>query len=143
MINDDRLIYLTSMAHQTLMHYTNTVLSKAGLKVTTAQAGTLFLLKQKNMCMMSEIGEVFNIDNSAVTRLIDRLEKNGLVKRRVPPENRRAILICITPEGLDEEKKAHMIIRSINSKIKEDFTSKEVESYKKILNGILEKFKVE
>jgi len=143
MINDDRLIYLTSMAHQTLMHYTNTVLSKAGLKVTTAQAGTLFLLKQKNMCMMSEIGEVFNIDNSAVTRLIDRLEKNGLVKRRVPPENRRAILICITLEGLNEEKKAHMIIRSINSKIKEDFTSKEVESYKKILNGILEKFKVE
>ena len=143
MINDDRLIYLTSMAHQTLMHYTNTVLSKAGLKVTTAQAGTLFLLKQKNMCMMSEIGEVFNIDNSAVTRLIDRLEKNGLVKRRVPLENRRAILICITLEGLDEEKKAHMIIRSINSKIKEDFTSKEVESYKKILNGILEKFKVE
>ena len=143
MINDDRLIYLTSMAYQTLMHYTNTVLSKAGLKVTTAQAGTLFLLKQKNMCMMSEIGEVFNIDNSAVTRLIDRLEKNGLVKRRVPPENRRAILICITLEGLDEEKKAHMIIRSINSKIKEDFTSKEVESYKKILNGILEIFKVE
>ena len=143
MINDDRLIYLTSMAHQTLMHYTNTALSKAGLKVTTAQAGTLFLLKQKNMCMMSEIGKVFNIDNSAVTRLIDRLEKNGLVKRLVPPENRRAILICITPEGLDEEKKAQMIIRSINSKIKEDFTSKEVESYKKILNGILEKFKVE
>ncbi|MGA3281744.1 MAG: MarR family transcriptional regulator [Smithella sp.] len=143
MINDDRLIYLTSMAYQTLMHYTNTALSKAGLKVTTAQAGTLFLLKQKNMCMMSEIGKVFNIDNSAVTRLIDRLEKNGLVKRRVPLENRRAILICITPEGLDEEKKAQMIIRSINSKIKEDFTSKEVESYKKILNGILEKFKVE
>jgi DNA-binding MarR family transcriptional regulator len=143
MINDDRLIYLISMSHQTLMHYTNTALSKAGLKVTTAQAGTLFLLKQKNMCMMSEIGKVFNIDNSAVTRLIDRLEKNGLVKRLVPPENRRAILICITPEGLDEEKKAQMIIRSINSKIKEDFTSKEVESYKKILNGILEKFKVE
>ena len=143
MINDDRLIYLISMSHQTLMHYTNTALSKAGLKVTTAQAGTLFLLKQKNMCMMSEIGKVFNIDNSAVTRLIDRLEKNGLVKRLVPPENRRAILICITPEGLDEEKKAQMIIRSINSKIKEDFTSKEVESYKKILNGILEIFKVE
>ena len=143
MINDDRLIYLTSMAYQTLMHYTNTALSKAGLKVTTAQAGTLFLLKQKNMCMMSEIGKVFNIDNSAVTRLIDRLEKNGLVKRRVPPENRRAILICITPEGLEQEKKAQMIIRSINGKIKESFTPKEVASYKKILNGILEKFKVE
>ena len=143
MTDDDRLIYLTSMAQQTLMHYTSAALSKAGLKVTAAQAGILFFLKRKNMCMMSEIGEVFNIDNSAVTRLIDRLEKNGFVKRQVPPENRRAILICITPEGLEEEKKAQIIIRTINGKIKEGFSPKEVESYKKILNGILEKFKVE
>lgn len=36
-----------------------------------------------------------------------------------------------------------MIIMFINGKIKENFTPKEVESYRKILNGILEKFKVE
>jgi len=142
MANDDRLIYLTSMAQQTLMHYTNTALSHAGLKVTTAQAGILFFLKQKDMCMMSEIGQVFNIDNSAVTRLIDRLEKNGLVKRQVPSKNRRAILIRITPEGLEEEKKARMIIRDINGKIKTGFTAEEVAAYAKILNGILKKFKV-
>ncbi|MCX5827379.1 MAG: MarR family transcriptional regulator, partial [Deltaproteobacteria bacterium] len=87
MTDDDRLIYLTSMAQQTLVHHTNAALSKAGLKVTTAQAGVLFFLKEKYMCIMSEIGQVFDIDNSAVTRLIDRLEKNGFVKRQVPPEN--------------------------------------------------------
>jgi len=141
MTDDDRLIYLTSMAQQTLVHHTNAELSKAGLKVTTAQAGILFFLKEKDMRMMSEIGQVFDIDNSAVTRLIDRLEKNGLVKRQIPPENRRAILIGITPEGLEEGKKAEMIIRTINGKIKEGFSPKEVESYKRILNGILEKFK--
>ena len=143
MADDDRLIYLTSMAQQTLMYNTNAALLKGGLKVTTAQAGILFFLKQKDMCMMSEIGQVFNIDNSAVTRLIDRLEKNGFVKRQVPPENRRAILISITPEGLEEEKKAQMIIRAINGKIKVGFTAEEVAAYTKILNGILKKFKVE
>jgi DNA-binding MarR family transcriptional regulator len=143
MADDDRLIYLTSMAQQTLMHYTNAALLQAGLKVTTAQAGILFFLKQKDMCMMSEIGQVFNIDNSAVTRLIDRLEKNGLVKRQFPPENRRAILFRITPEGLEEGKKAQTIIRAINGKIKVGFTPEEVAAYTKILNGILEKFKVE
>jgi len=143
MTNDDRLIYLTSMAQQTLMHHTNAELSKAGLKVTIAQAGILFFLKQQDMCMMSEIGQAFDIDNSAVTRLIDRLEKNGLVKRQIPPENRRAILIRITPEGLEEGEKAGMIIRTVNGKIKEGFAPEEVESYKKILNGILEKFKEE
>lgn len=143
MTDDDRLIYLTLMAQQTLVHHTNAALSKAGLKVTTAQAGVLFFLKEKYMCIMSEIGQVFDIDNSAVTRLIDRLEKNGFVKRQVPPENRRAILIGITPEGIEEGEKAGMIIRAINGKIKEGFAPEEVESYKRILKGILEKFKEE
>jgi DNA-binding MarR family transcriptional regulator len=143
MADDDRLIYLTSMAQQALIHHTNAVLAKAGVKVTTAQAGILFFLKKKDMCMMSEIGQVFDIDNSAVTRMIDRLEKSGLVKRQVPPENRRAILIGITPAGREEGEKAGMIMKAVNDRIKEGFAPEEVEAYKRILRGILEKCKEE
>ncbi len=140
MKSDDRLIYLLSMAKQALIDYTNKALLKEEVKLTIAQAGILFMLKQKNLCMMSELGQVYNIDNSAVTRLIDRLENNGLVERQVPPENRRAILIHITPRGLEEADKAKKVIKTINEEIKKGFTPEEIESYKKVLNGILEKF---
>jgi DNA-binding MarR family transcriptional regulator len=141
MKSDNRLIYLLSMAQLTLRGHVNASLSKAGVKVTLAQVGILFLLAQKDLRTMSELGLAINVDNSAMTRLIDRMEKNGLVERRIDPANRRAILIRITPEGIEEEKKARKVIRQINDDIAAGFTVKEVAAYTKILKGIMEKYK--
>ena len=138
---DDRLIYLLSLAQQTMKEYTNTALSRAGVELTMTQAGILFLLKQKDMRTMSELGEVFDVDNSAVTRLIDRLEKNGLVERHASPGDRRSILIHVTPRGLESLEKAKKVIMAVNEELRKGFTSEEVESYKKILKGILERFR--
>ncbi|HPC02516.1 MAG TPA: MarR family transcriptional regulator [Syntrophales bacterium] len=142
MTSDDRLIYLLSMAQQTMKDYTNAALSKAGVELTMTQAGILFLLKHKDMRTMSELGEVFDIDNSAVTRLVDRLEKNGIVERQTAPGDRRAYLVHMTPKGLDSLEKAKKIIMSVNEDLRKGFTAEEVEAYKKILRSILERFKV-
>lgn len=40
-----------------------------------------------------------------ITRLLDRLEDRGLVKREQPPENRRQVLVVITQAGRDLLKK--------------------------------------
>ncbi len=141
MTSDDRLIYLLSMAQQTMKDYTNAALSKAGVELTVTQAGILFLLKHKDMRTMSELGEVFDIDNSAVTRLVDRLEKNGIVERRTAPEDRRAYLVHMTAKGLESLEKAKKIIMSVNEELRRGFTPEEVEAYKKILRSILERFK--
>jgi DNA-binding MarR family transcriptional regulator len=138
---DDRLIYLLSVAQQTMKEYTNAALSKAGVELTMTQAGMLFLLKRKDMRTMSELGEVFDIDNSAVTRLVDRLEKNGIVERHPAPGDRRAFLIHMTPKGLESLEKAKKIIMAVNEELRRGFTPEEVESYKKILKSILERFK--
>lgn len=141
MKSDDRLIYLLSMAQQTMKDYTNAALSKGGVELTMTQAGILFLLKHKDMRTMSELGEVFDIDNSAVTRLVDRLEKNGIVERRTAPEDRRAYLVHMTPKGQESLEKAKKIILSVNEELRRGFTPEEVEAYKKILRSILERFK--
>jgi MarR family multiple antibiotic resistance transcriptional regulator len=141
MKSDDRLVYLLSVAQQTMKEYTNTSLSKAGVELTMTQAGILFLLKQKDMRTMSELGEVFDIDNSAVTRLVDRLEKNRLVERHPAPGDRRAFLIHMTPKGLESLEKAKKIIMAVNEELKRGLSPDEVEAYKKVLKSILERFK--
>ena len=102
MNNDDRLIYLLTIAQQALKDHTNRNLLDKGGKVTYAQAGILFLLRKKDGRYMSEMGQIIGVDNSAMTRLVDRLEKAGLVKRQIDPENRRAISILLTPAGREE-----------------------------------------
>ena len=90
---------------------------------------------------MSEMGQVIGVDNSAMTRLVDRLEKAGLVNRQIDPENRRAISILLTPAGRKEAAGALTVIKRINEEIKKDYSPAEVDAFKKILGGILRKFK--
>ena len=138
---DDRLIYLIFTAQNKLRIHTRDELMAAGVKITLVQAGILFLLKEKTGRSMSELGQLLSLDNSTITGLIDRLEKSGFVLRKANPKDRRMSLIHITPQGSEEVNKAKTIINRVNEEIKVDFSIKEIESFKKILNSFVEKFK--
>ena len=140
MLTDDRLIYLLFKAQTKLQNYLRSELSSAGVKVTAVQAGILFLLKQKDGRTMTELSQVISTDNSAMTGLVDRLEKSGLIVRKAAPNDRRAYLIHVTPEGLEEVEKAKAIIRRVNGQIKEGFSEEEINAFKKVLGSIFEKF---
>jgi len=140
MKKDDRLIYLIFTAQQKLRTYIKNALVKENIKVTTAQAGILFLLKQKNGQSMSELSQVLSIDNSTLTGLIDRLERSGFVRRNSNPGDRRALNIDITDTGVKELEKAKVVIRRVNDEIKAGFSEQEMESFKKVLQHFTLKF---
>jgi len=139
MQQDDRLIYLISRAQHGLMAYLKKELSALGTSVTPVQAGILFLLR-KNAHTMTQLSQVLSIDNSAITGLVDRLEKSGLAQRTANPDDRRTYLIRITEKGKTEIERAYIIIKRVNEEIKSGFSTDEVEVFKKVLNSLLEKF---
>jgi len=110
-----------------------------GTTVTPVQAGILFLLR-KNAHTMTELSQILAIDNSAITGLVDRLEKSGLAQRTTNPDDRRTYLIRITEKGKAEIDRAHVTIKRVNEEIKSGFSKAEVETFKKVLNSLLEKF---
>ncbi|HEY2803871.1 MAG TPA: MarR family transcriptional regulator [Actinomycetota bacterium] len=55
-----------------------------------------------------ELAEGVRIEGATMTRHLDRLEEAGLITRRRDPNDRRAILIDLTPEG----KKTHSRLRA-------------------------------
>lgn len=140
MPTDDRLIYLVFTAQQKLRTYLNNTLSLEGVTVTPAQAAILFLLKQKDGQSMSELSQDLSMDNSTVTGLVDRMEKSGLVTRRANPNDRRISLIRITPQGVEEIRKAKPLITRVNEQIKAGFSEQEIRTFKGILNSFFEKF---
>lgn len=48
-----------------------------------------------------EIAERILISNSGLSRLVDRIEKAGLIERIACPEDRRSIFVAITPSGTE------------------------------------------
>lgn len=49
---------------------------------------------------MVDLAEAVIYSPSGLTRLIDRMEKQGLVARHACPRDRRAIHVALTPQGL-------------------------------------------
>jgi DNA-binding MarR family transcriptional regulator len=137
---DDRLIYLVFTAQQKLRTYLKKMMIKENVKVTTAQAGILFLLKQKDGRTMSELSQILSIDNSTITGLVDRLEKTGFVRRNASTHDRRASHVFINPQGIEEVDKAKRVIRMVNQEIKNGFSAEELESFNRILRSFFHKF---
>jgi DNA-binding MarR family transcriptional regulator len=50
-------------------------------------------------CRMTELASRILASKSGLTRVIDRMEEAGLVRRERPPEDRRVILVHVTSAG--------------------------------------------
>ena len=142
MPRDNRLIYLLTKAQHRLVNYLKKELLAENIKVTSVQSGILFLLKQRPHTM-TELSRELAIDNSAITGMVDRLERVDFASRERHPSDRRTFLITITAKGLEEINKAKLTIRKVNDQIKEGFSEEEVEIFKRVLNGVLTKFENE
>ena len=53
-----------------------------------------------------ELADAVHLSQSALSRLIDRLEKNGLVERCLCGEDRRGIYVTLTPAGRERHAEA-------------------------------------
>ena len=58
---------------------------------------------------MSELAERALITRSGLTRVVDRLEKQGLVVREACSHDRRAVYAALTKKGLEERVKAWVV----------------------------------
>jgi len=60
---------------------------------------------------MSELNELVTLSQPGVSRLVDRMERAGLVRRERSDEDRRSVTAAITADGLEELAKAAPIHR--------------------------------
>jgi DNA-binding MarR family transcriptional regulator len=59
----------------------------------------LKLRHAKNGLKITEIGRLLHLPPSAITPVVDGLEKKGMVTRQNSPEDRRIVLVSLTKKG--------------------------------------------
>lgn len=69
------------------------------------QSFILFTLLEKDGSTLSEIGQRAKIENSSLTTMVDKLEKDNLVERRLNAQDRRVIRLFLTEKGRDLAQK--------------------------------------
>lgn len=71
----------------------------ASLDITAAQYIVFNSIAQGRGRTISDLCRVLGYDSGAMTRLLDRVEKKGLVRRVANPDDRRSYLLELTPES--------------------------------------------
>src|SRR5262249_19249189 len=67
--------------------------------LSVAQIATLFLVDQESSLRMSALSERLGLSLSATSRMADGLVERGLLRRDEDPEDRRARVLTLAPEG--------------------------------------------
>ncbi len=83
--------------------------------ISIPQSFILFCLQEENGLTLKEIGSRTLIDSSSMTVLVDKLEKDELVKRKLDSQDRRAIRVFITEAGMDMAEKISIVISNLNT----------------------------
>jgi DNA-binding MarR family transcriptional regulator len=65
----------------------------------TPQQGQLLCVLMPQPYGMGELGAMLGLAKSSLTGLVDRTERNGLVRREPDPRDTRAVRVALTPQG--------------------------------------------
>ncbi|WP_440944760.1 MarR family winged helix-turn-helix transcriptional regulator [Methanosarcina sp. T3] len=68
-------------------------------KLGKQQPTVILIIGTMEEIIPSYLGLCMNLDRSSLSRMIDSLEKKGIVKRRTDPEDRRKVLVSLTKKG--------------------------------------------
>jgi DNA-binding MarR family transcriptional regulator len=129
-------LYLVSRANAVLA---NSISRRAmqALNVTAAQGRLLYLVDRYGLSHAGEIARECNVDPTAVTRLIDRLVRNGLLTRARCVFDRRMIRLVLTPQGQAVAEQMPAIFTDVYNEVLADFSPDEHALFKAMLRRLL------
>ncbi|MDO4541121.1 MAG: MarR family transcriptional regulator [Syntrophomonadaceae bacterium] len=111
-----------------------------GCNVSIPQSFILYTLLEEDGSTLKEIGSKTLIDSSSMTVLVDKLEKEDLVERRLDAQDRRAIRVFITEKGCAIAQEVKEIGIAFNSHLYEllgeDIQKEFVRGMGNIINGL-------
>ena len=97
--------------------HTQTAAALASIGLTPALFAVLNYLRANEGAIQQQIGSSMGIDPSTMVSLVDQLERAGLAKRRLHPQDRRAREVLITPKGRRALKRGRELAREVEDDV--------------------------
>lgn len=106
------------------------------LGITASQAMVLNFLGEEDNITPHALRQKLQITSATMTGILDRLEKQELLVRRPHLNDRRAILICLTLQGLQYARKINDLMIEANQDFLKRFESEHIERFRNMLQQI-------
>lgn len=134
------LCFNLSMAVRRVARRYEQVLSQYGL--TATQFFTLSVLWREDGMKFKDLAERLSIEGPSLTGTLDRLERAGYVERRDDPDDRRSLLVWVTPKGWTIRPEALAVAKELEEQICSAFSEEEFTVFSKVLGALPERITV-
>lgn len=104
--------------------------------ISQPQLFTLMAINELETCRLSQLVTIMQVKAPTVTGLVDRLEQNGLARRKPDTADRRVINVRLTPKGTRLAVKFRRAIKARWQEILQEIPSQDAKQLIQILRKI-------
>ncbi len=106
-----------------------------------AQGRILFVLWQEDRLTIHELGQRTSLAKTTLTSMLDRMEKQGHLRRIPDPNDRRQIHIVLTDKARSSYTKYQSVSAQMSDIFYQDLSDKEIAQFEVLLAKILSNLK--
>ncbi|GMQ64306.1 MarR family winged helix-turn-helix transcriptional regulator [Vallitalea maricola] len=133
---DDCVAFITNNASKQMENYFNERLTQLGS--TRVQWIALYYLGKNKSISQVDLAKKMNIKSSTVVRLIDRMERDGYVKRVKDSNDRRITTLELTDSGLNLRKQLLPEGEKASKVFSKNITDEELEVFVNVLKKMVD-----
>lgn len=128
--------FITGMASTAIARRLQKNFRQEGITITIEQWSVLYHLWKQDGISQQELCLATYRDKPSITRLLDNLEKLGMVVRKPSPSDKRSKLIMLTATANSLQEKTMRIAATTLNEALEGVAATDLESAKKVLQQV-------
>lgn len=105
-------------------------------EINPAQGRILFSLWQEDNITIQQLAKKTALSKSTLTRMLDKLEESGYIKRIFPSDDRRKVLIQLTEENRKMKAAYEDVSMDMTKLFYKDFSDDEIAEFENYLKRI-------
>jgi len=108
--------------------------------VSVTQVAAMLFIEKNEGCQQKELCAALGLNKPAVTGLVNRMKKNGLLIRKACEEDGRASRLYLTDSAKEKLPAIFPLLKEVNEALCEGFTKEEIEVVIRFLNKLMTRF---
>ena len=133
----DRVAILIKRLSLEIDKISNPILEPYGLTNSQYKILKYLLVSPPKSVKQVDIERYFSMTNPTVTGLVQKLEKKGMIERKVNPQDSRSKLLCPTQKTLEMRDLLVSLGEELEGKLTQVLSSKEKQELMKLLKKLL------
>jgi MarR family transcriptional regulator, transcriptional regulator for hemolysin len=138
---DQMLAHRLAVAGRLLRTHADAELS--GLGVGAPALGVLLRLAEEDGLTQADLSRRQRVEAPSMCRMVDRLEREGLVERRSDPADRRATRVHLRPDGRSVAERGGAVVEEIEGRAFDGLDDDERRLLGELLGRVLDRMSTE